>query len=46
VIDTIGAFGSVPGAANWNAGADFDGNGAIDIFDIIDVTTNFGRSIQ
>jgi Cohesin domain len=38
------AYGSSVGGANWNALADLDGNGLIDIFDMIRLAQAFGRS--
>lgn len=34
------AFGSVPGAANWNADADIDNNGRVDGYDLITLSLN------
>jgi hypothetical protein len=38
------AFGAVPGDPNWNPETDFDQNELIDIFDIVQITINFGRT--
>jgi len=38
------AFGSYPGAPNWNPLADFDGNNYINMRDIVVVARNFGRT--
>lgn len=38
------AYGSSLGDPNWNALADLDGNGIIDIFDIIRLAAAFGRA--
>lgn len=39
------AFGSVPGSANWNAAADFNRDNIVDIFDLVKVGLNYGRSV-
>ncbi|MCW5942108.1 MAG: putative Ig domain-containing protein [Fimbriimonadaceae bacterium] len=40
------AFGSTPGAANWNPLADVDGNGSVGVSDFLIVRRNFGRTGQ
>ena len=38
------AFGSIPGAPNWSPAADLNGDGKGDIFDLVRVGRNFGKS--
>ena len=38
------AFGSTPGAANWNSDADLNDDGIIDIYDLVLAGSNFGRA--
>ena len=40
------AFGSEPGAPNWNKNADLDGNNRADMIDIGIVCDNFGKEIS
>jgi len=44
-IAIVNAFGSVPGAPNWNEEADFDLNNAVNVFDVISLVNNFGQSV-
>jgi len=38
------AFGSKPGDPDWNPDADMDGNGEVDMFDMIRICINFGKT--
>jgi hypothetical protein len=43
-MSAANAFGSSTGDPNWNPDADLDGNGKINIIDLILLATNFGRT--
>jgi hypothetical protein len=38
------AFGSKPSDQDWNPDADMDGNGEVDMFDMIRICINFGKT--
>ena len=38
------AFGSTPSDQDWNPEADMDGNGEVDVFDMIKIAMNFGKT--
>jgi len=38
------AFGSTPSDQAWNPEADMDGNGEVDVFDMIKIAMNFGKT--
>ncbi len=40
------AFGSKPGAPNWNPMADLNQDGQVDIFDLVTVASNYGRKLS
>lgn len=44
VVIVLDAFGSYPGKPNWNAGADVDDSGRIDMYDVSSVLSDYGRS--
>jgi len=39
----VKAFGSTPEKPNWDPRADTDGNGRVDMTDIMTVVRNFGK---
>jgi hypothetical protein len=39
------AFNSTPGDKNWNPAADMDGNGIVNVLDLIILAQNFGRRL-
>jgi hypothetical protein len=39
----IKAFGSTPASAKWNANADVNGDGKVDIKDLVILIKNFGK---
>jgi len=41
----VNSFGSTPGDPNWNEEADFDLNGAVNVFDVISLVNNFGNCV-
>jgi hypothetical protein len=43
VMALLYAFGSTPGKPNWNPNCDIDGNGRVDMGDVIIALRNFGR---
>jgi hypothetical protein len=42
IVIAVNAFGSTPGDPDWNTLADFNGDGLIDIFDIVQIAIHFG----
>lgn len=40
------AFGSMPGALNWNPDADLNRDGMVNIFDLVKVGLNYGPRIR
>lgn len=40
------AYGSYPGHERWNADADLNGDGIIDLFDLVTATKNYGLTIE
>lgn len=44
VVTVAAAFGSTPGASNWNPAADLNKDGIVDILDVVLVTSNYGKS--
>ena len=44
VVTVSVAFGSEPGAANWNQAADLNKDDIVDIFDVVLLARNFGKT--
>jgi hypothetical protein len=42
-VALVGAFGSKPGSPDWNANADINGDGIIDIYDAVTLSWHYNQ---
>jgi len=45
IVSILYAFGSTPGKPNWNPNCDIDGDGRVDMGDVVIALLNFGQQL-